>query len=188
MNNETANMIYRIAGRSADNLVKAGEIAASDRNATWAKLVADQLSRMNIAVPKAIAAQAGVEAANTSTLSVSQIAGSTVTTTANATVSQAAKGVLRGGLPVALACFAVESAYTAYKYKRGDIDLAEVKCRMTESAAKNSGGLSGAVAGAAIGSAVFPGLGTVVGGIFGGMGGAFASSNLIRRFTRGTDS
>lgn len=184
INNETARMVYKLAGRTADGLVKVGKIAAADRDATWAKLVAKQFARLNLEAPKAVATQAGIETARTGTATVAQAAGSTVTSAANATVSQATKGMLRGAVPVAVACFALEGAHTAYKYAKGEIDMAEVKRRTAESAATNTGGLGGAAAGAAIGTAIFPGPGTVIGGIVGGFGGAIASNKLVRNFTR----
>ncbi|MDK9702602.1 MAG: hypothetical protein OEL20_05635 [Sulfuritalea sp.] len=190
INNESAKMIYKMAGRTADSLLKAGKIAASDRNVTWARMVAERMTRMNLEVPKAIAAQVGIRTAGKGTVSVArgtvaQAAGASAgASIANATVSQAAKGVIRGAVPITIAFFAAETAHTAYKYATGDIDMAEAKRRTAESAATNTGGLGGAVAGAAIGTAIFPGAGTIIGGAVGGIGGAIASSKLVQRFTR----
>lgn len=182
MNNELARQVYQQAGRTADALMKVGKIAAADRNATWAKLVAKDFARYNLQVPKAVAAQAGAGVARTGAASAS--AGSGAITAANASASQAAAGVLRGGAPIAAAMFLAETGYIAYKYANGEIDLSEAKRRTAESGASNAGGLGGAVAGAAIGSAILPGIGTVAGGIIGGFGGAAGSSRLIRAFTR----
>jgi hypothetical protein len=182
MNNELARQVYLQAGRTADALVKIGKIAAVDRNATWAKLVAKNLARYNLQVSKAIAAQAGAGTARVSAVSAS--AGSGAATAVTTTASQAAAGVLRGGVPIAAVMFLAETGYTAYKCANGEIDLAEAKRRTTESGATNAGGLGGAVAGAAIGSAIFPGVGTLLGGLIGGFGGAAGASHLIRYFTR----
>lgn len=190
LNNESAKMIYKIAGRIADAMVKSGKIAAADRNATWAKMVAERLIRMNIEVPKAIAAQAGIQTAANGTASAAQAtiaqaaSASVAVSAANTTVSQATKGMIRGAIPITIACFAAETAYTAFKYGAGDIDFAEAKRRTTKSVASNTGGLGGAAVGAAIGTALFPGPGTVIGGIIGSMSGAIATNKLVQKFTR----
>lgn len=191
INNESAKLIYKMAGRTADGLVKVGEIAASDRNATWAKMVAERMVRMNLEVPKAIAAQVGIQTVAKGTVSsvaqgtvVQAVGASVAASAASTTVSQAAKGVMRGAVPITIAFFAAETVHTAYKYATGDIDMAEAKRRTAESAATNTGGLGGAAAGAAIGTAIFPGAGTIIGGVIGGIGGAIASSQLVQKFTR----
>lgn len=183
MNNETARQIYKYAGLHADSLVKVGRIAASERPATFAKLVAEGLSRANLSIPKAIATAAG-DAIKVG--AAPQVVKSSVVVTVAAKTSalQVAKGTFQGAGPVSLFCFVAEGCHTALKYVQGDIDRVEAGRRTVESAAVNTGGLGGGVAGAALGSAICPGVGTIIGSVIGGMGGAAAFGKVISRFTR----
>ena len=173
-NSELAGEIYRRAGVRADTLVKAGKITAADRDATWAKIVFERLTSANIPVPKAVAAQAGMEAAP----SVVQGAVPTAQAAARVTAGQAAKGVLRGGWPIALGMFVLEGTHTLYKFASGDIDAKEAKRRTVRSAASNGGALSGAAGGAAIGTVILPGVGTAIGTVFGGIVGSFGAGRV----------
>lgn len=177
MNNELAKQVYRQASRTADALVRAGKIAATDRNTTWAKIIVSDFTRYNLQVPQAVAAKAGIETAKAATCSVSTTSGAVIA--ARTSVSQTTS-ILRGGAPVTAAIFIAETSYTIYKYSKGDIDLSEVKRRTVESGATNVGGLSGALAGAAIGSAILPGVGTMVGSIIGGLGAAAGAGRLAK--------
>lgn len=183
MNNELAAQAYRLAGRTADALVTAGKIAAADRNATWAKMVARDLTRYHLQVPKAVAAQAGLSNVATAGTAAARGANGAGTAVARAGAAQAASGVFRGAVPLTAALFVAEGARTAYKYARGDIDGAEAGRRVAESAGSASGGLGGAMAGAAIGSAIAPGVGTLIGSILGGIGGASGLRSLVRKLT-----
>ncbi|MBF4989350.1 hypothetical protein [Methylophilus sp. 14] len=180
MNNELAKQVYRQASRTADALVRAGKIAATDRNNTWAKIIVSDFTRYNLQVPQAVAAKAGIETAKAATYSASTTSGAALA--ARTSVSQTTS-ILRGGAPVTAAIFIAETGYTVYKYSKGDIDLSEVKRRTAESAATNAGGLGGAVAGAAIGSAILPGVGTLIGSIIGGLGAAAGASRLAKNLS-----
>lgn len=188
-NNETAKMIYKLAGRTADSLVKIGKITEAERNLVWAKDVAEGLQRLNIQVPKNIAELAGITTTKTvassgaKTLAQGSV-GYTVSAATgavrSASVAQATRAILRGGLPIALVCFTIECSAAFYKYSKGEIDVKEAKKRAAESAATNAGGLGGAAAGAAIGTALFPGIGTAVGGVLGGIGGALGGGRWAK--------
>jgi hypothetical protein len=179
INNELARQIYQHAGRTADALVRAGKIAASDRNATWARLAAEKLARYKLQVPKAVAAQAGPRTIQNAVVSTPSVAGAV----AKATAGQTATAVLRGGAPVAAAIFLLETGYAGYKYLNDEIDGGEFGRRAAESAATNCGGLGGAAVGAAIGSVV-PGVGTLIGAVIGGVAGSAGASKLVRFVSR----
>lgn len=180
MNNDLASQIYRLCGRRADALVAAGKITAKQRDVAWARLVRREFAGAKLRLPKAVAAKAGGTGARTTTSAVSTAGRSAVGVSAR----QAARGVFRAGAPIAAAFFLAESAYTAYRYAKGTIDLAEAGRRTAESAGSNGGGLVGAAAGAGIGTAIFPGVGTAVGAIVGGVGGSLGGRKMAEKLVR----
>lgn len=194
LNAEVAQTIYRQTGNFVDSLIRTGRLSAGDRAAAFAKIAMERLSQNGIQVSREMAAAAkqslptveailpssagaARSAATSAAKVVSRGTGAVAPAAAGASQAamQVAKNTLRVGGPVAVVCFAAESAYHAVQYRKGAISKDELVEKTVRSAAGNAGGLGGAAAGAALGTAFFPGPGTLIGGVVGGLVGGLSS-------------